>query len=98
VSEIEFEKLLLFLLDVVAYIADESEYLGDDGVHFYFNVTVTEYLMAGLERSLVGRYQYDIDLLIFKQLLCLFALLDALRRQRRIDILLGIAYSLPKAG
>ena len=79
-TEIEFDELLLLLLDVVTYIADESEDLGDYRVHFYFNVTMSEYFMASLKSSLIRRHQYDVNLLILEQFSCLFALLNTLRR------------------
>jgi len=48
VPEVEVDKLLLFLLNVVTYIADVSEYLGDDGMHFDFYFPLAEDLITGL--------------------------------------------------
>ena len=47
-AEIEGGKLFFLLLQVVAYITGVSEDLGDDGVHFHWNISSAEYVLAGL--------------------------------------------------
>ena len=91
VTEIEGWKLLFFLLQMLAYITGIPENLGDYGVYLYRDVSSAEYVLAGLEGSLVGWDQNKIDWLVFEKLFGVFALLEALGGERCIDVFLGVA-------
>ena len=75
---------------MTANITGISKHFSQDGMNFNPYIPPPEYLLTGLQRSVIWRDENYIDFLILEHFPCSFALLPTLLRDRAIDELFGV--------